>query len=241
MKEQLYTIPVNEAFENRCECPICVMYHKIEEGALDFTLGPSYMEDDVRMVTDRMGFCEDHVEKMYKRGNRLGMALMLKTHADRLITDAESKTKHMKVQKNRKSEDTCSLSEYLHKVEDSCFICKRVEEVFERYIETVFYLYEKESDFREKLRKANGICNKHMRLLLNQSVNYLGKNTVSDFTDTLTELYMAGLKRIRDDLSWFIDKFDYRNAEADWKNSKDAVQRMMLQLDAVYYDPDEKQ
>ncbi len=240
MKEQLYTIPVNEAFENRCECPICVMYHKIEEGALDFTLGPSYMEDDVRMVTDKVGFCPDHVEKMYKRGNRLGMALMLKTHADKLIADAESKTKHIKLQKNRKSEDSCELSEYLHKIEDSCFICKRVDEVFDRYVETVFFLYEKESDFREKLRKANGICNKHMRLLLNQAVNYLNKNLAQDFANDVTKLYLTNLTRIRDDLSWFIDKFDYRNADADWKNSKDAVQRMMLQLDGVYYDSEDK-
>ena len=60
MKEQLYTIPVNEAFDEKTECPICSMYHSIEEGALDFTLGPSYMEDDVRMVTDRIGFCDRH-------------------------------------------------------------------------------------------------------------------------------------------------------------------------------------
>ncbi len=241
MKEQLYTIPVNEAFDNRCECPICVMYHKIEEGALDFTLGPSYMEDDVRMVTDKLGFCEEHVEKMYKRGNRLGMALMLKTHADRLINDAESKVKHMKLGKSRKSEDTCDLSEYLHKVEDSCFICDKITGVFARYIDTVFYLYECEKDFRDKLKKANGICNRHVRLLLNEAVKHLGKNAANDFARDITELYLENMKRIRDDLSWFIDKFDYRNAEADWKNSKDAVQRMMLQLDSVYYDPDEKQ
>lgn len=241
MKEQLYTIPVNEAFDNKCECPVCVMYHKIEEGALDFTLGPSYMEDDVRMVTDKVGFCERHVEKMYKRGNRLGMALMLKTHADKLINDAEGKVKHMKVQKNRKSEDTCALSEYLHKVEDSCFICNRVNDVFDRYIETIFFLYEKESDFREKIRNAHGICNKHMRLLLNKSVDNLNKNAAQDFAQDMTAVYLENLTRIRDDLAWFIDKFDYRNAEADWKNSKDAVQRMMLQLDSVYYDPDEKQ
>ena len=50
MKEQLYTIPVNEAFALDCECPVCAMHHKLKEDALDFTLGPSYMEDDIRMV-----------------------------------------------------------------------------------------------------------------------------------------------------------------------------------------------
>ena len=239
MKEQLYTIPVNEAFDNKCVCPVCVMYHRIEEGALDFTMGPSYMEDDVRMVTDRVGFCERHIEKMYKRGNRLGMALMLKTHADRLLSDAEKDIKHIKVQKNRKSGNTCSLSETLSDTENACFVCNRMNSVFDRYIETVFYLYDTENDFREKFRAAHGICNKHMRLLLNMAPEYLNKNVTSDFAADVSKVYMRGFEEIRDDLSWFIDKFDYRNADADWKNSKDALQRMMLQLDSVYYDPDE--
>ena len=37
MKEQLYTIPVNEAFALDCECPVCAMHHKLKEDALDFT------------------------------------------------------------------------------------------------------------------------------------------------------------------------------------------------------------
>ena len=64
MKEQLYTIPVNEAFARDCECPVCAMYHKLKEDALDFTLGPSYMEDDIRMVTDKVGFCKEHVKEL---------------------------------------------------------------------------------------------------------------------------------------------------------------------------------
>ena len=33
------------------------------------------------------------------------------------------------------------------------------------------------------------------------------------------------LQRVTDDLAWFCDKFDYKNKDADWKNSKDAIQR----------------
>ena len=38
------------------------------------------------------------------------------------------------------------------------------------------------------------------------------------------------LKRVGDDVAWLIEKFDYRNKDADWKNSKDAVQRGMQKL-----------
>ena len=56
MKEKLYTIPVNEAFEHDSECPICAMRKKLEMDAIEFTMGPSYMEDDIREVTSRLGF-----------------------------------------------------------------------------------------------------------------------------------------------------------------------------------------
>lgn len=31
MKEQLYTIPVNDAFETDCECPLCLMHSQLEK------------------------------------------------------------------------------------------------------------------------------------------------------------------------------------------------------------------
>ena len=42
------------------------------------------------------------------------------------------------------------------------------------------------------------------------------------------------LARVQADLDWFIAKFDYRNAGADWKNSKDAVSRSMQKLRGGY-------
>ena len=87
MKEKLYTIPVNDAYASDCECPICKMYGNIEQDAIEFTMGPSYMEDDIRMVTDKKGFCSNHITKLYRHQNRLGLALMLDTHIKRTINE----------------------------------------------------------------------------------------------------------------------------------------------------------
>ena len=35
-------------------------------------------------------------------------------------------------------------------------------------------------------------------------------------------------------VNWMIEKFDYRNKDADWKNSKDAIQRGMQKLKGGY-------
>ena len=50
------------------------------------------------------------------------------------------------------------------------------------------------------------------------------------------------LQRLEEDVSWLIDKFDYRNKDADWKTSKDALQRGMQKLRGGYpADPPFKQ
>ena len=85
--EELYTIPVNDAFDLDTECPVCAMRQALEADAIEFTMGPSYMEDDVRMETDRIGFCGNHVKLLYQNQNRLGLALMLLTHMERTMKD----------------------------------------------------------------------------------------------------------------------------------------------------------
>ena len=82
MKEKLYTIPLMDAFKAEDECPFCFVERQLEQHAMDFVLGAgaSYMEDDVRAETDKMGFCRTHYKKMYDYGNRLGAGLILKTH-----------------------------------------------------------------------------------------------------------------------------------------------------------------
>lgn len=87
MKEKLYTIPVNDAFASSCECPICTMYKTLEDNSIEYTMGPSYMEDDVRSETDRLGFCDKHIKQVYHMDNRLGMAWVMKTHFDKTIDD----------------------------------------------------------------------------------------------------------------------------------------------------------
>ena len=80
MKEELYTIPVNEALEQDGECLFCTLNKKLENDILDYILGPSYMEEDIRGETDKLGFCKKHYAQMFGAQNRLGVALMIDTH-----------------------------------------------------------------------------------------------------------------------------------------------------------------
>ena len=87
MKEKLYMIPLNDAVNADDECPFCHIERQIEQDLMDFVLGSgsSYMESDVRDMTDRAGFCRTHFRKMFQYGNTLGNGWILKTHYRRMI------------------------------------------------------------------------------------------------------------------------------------------------------------
>ena len=235
MDEQLYAIPVNDAFDEGTECPVCAMYKKLENDAVQFTMGPSYMEDDVRMETNRVGFCPDHVKMMYDMQNRLGLALMLHTHTQDVIRETEKLQKKGRAAGGglfKKAEDS-PVTAYLKKLKSSCYVCSRIENTFDRYIDTIFFLYHRDSAFREKFKKSKGFCNNHYALLYDAAPNYLSGEELKSFTKLIDELFLENMKRVCDDIEWYTDKFDYRNVDAPWKNSKDAVVRTILKLDST--------
>jgi len=229
LKEKLYTIPVNDAFNEDCECPVCSMRKSLEINAIDYTMGPSYMEDDIREMTSRLGFCEKHLAMLYQNQNRLGLALILKSHMDKIIRDAEKYTQIKDCVPSlfkRKSEKPEIVS-YLEQLEESCFICDKINNTFDRYIATIFHLYHHEESFRKKFNESKGFCVNHYKTLYSASAEYLRGEEQIRFQKELNKLFIDNMKRVRDDLSWFIDKFDYRNANEPWKNSKDALPRAM--------------
>lgn len=242
MKEQLYTIPVNDIFSQDCECPVCAMRNSLEKDGVAFTMGPSYMEDDIRLTTDKIGFCARHMQMMYDFENRLGLALILDTHMKYMIKTIETLQK-----KGRKSsgglfskKEESGIYDYTQKTSHSCFICDRIHHTFDRYIATVFYLYENDSAFLTKFKKSKGFCVEHYGLLYERAPQFLHGNTLEDFTNDLNRVFLTNFKRMEEEVSWFIDKFDYRNADAPWKTSKDALPRAMTKCNSILKDPDKK-
>lgn len=232
MAEKLYTIPVNDAFDKDCECPVCDMYRKLESDALDYTLGPSYMEEDVRAMTDKSGFCREHANKMYERGNRLGMALMYQTHAYEII-DKMTKMKPGSKGGFLKKADNSSLINYVKNMSESCFICDRIKNVFDRYIITIMYLWKNEEDFKEKYKKSKGFCMEHYAVLVEYASRELSGKELESFMEVTEKLFTDNMKRVKEDLDWFIDKFDYRYKDEPWKNSKDALPRMLGKINGL--------
>ena len=52
MKETIYTIPVNDAYNSDLECPLCQLRKRCEDNEIEYYLGPSLMEPDTRKITN---------------------------------------------------------------------------------------------------------------------------------------------------------------------------------------------
>ncbi|MCR5215944.1 MAG: DUF6062 family protein [Lachnospiraceae bacterium] len=237
MNEKLYAIPVNDAFDAVCECPICRMYKTLEDDAIAYTMGPSYMEDDTRAQTDAKGFCTRHMEMIYANGNKLGIGLIMKTHLDKIIASTEGLSELGATKKGLFSkpnpEDASDLVKKLEEFNHSCFVCDRIHHFFERYIDTIFYLYTKDTTFAKKFQECRGFCLKHTQLLLTEAPKHLHGAEYEAWVTLVKNLFIENMKRMRDDVEWFTDKFDYRNQDAPWKNSKDAIPRGMTKIASI--------
>ncbi len=236
MKEQLYTIPVNDAFAEECECPVCQMVDTLEKDAIDFVMGPSYMEDDIRMQTNKVGFCSHHVKLLYKNQNRLGLALMLHTHMQHTNRQIESLLGSVTPVKKGlfgKKQENTGLVDYLRSVEHSCYICDRIEQIYRRYLATIYHCYQKDPEFADKFRHSKGFCTKHFADLYEAAADNLSGKHLETFLSDLGNVYLDNMKRVTDDLEWFTDKFDHRNADAPWKNSKDALPRSINKVNSI--------
>lgn len=234
MKEQLYTVPVNDAFDKGLECPVCAMYDKLEKDAVSFMMGPSYMEDDIRMETNEKGFCGKHLTMLLSEKNRLGLSLILKTHLDEQIYEAKTFAgKKIKPKSLLKKNENTAFSEWAYARVNQCYICDRINLVYPHYIGTVFYLYRKEPEFREKFEQCKGFCQKHAADLIEKARTELSGEMLQGFYEKVIALYTDNLKRVADDLDWFANKFDYRYKDEPWKNAKDSIERAALKTNGI--------
>ena len=74
MREDICSIPIGELFGPKKGCPFCRMDAMLESRLAEYITGAAMMEPDVRIETNRLGFCAHHFDKICEVGNRLSIA-----------------------------------------------------------------------------------------------------------------------------------------------------------------------
>ncbi|MBO7424254.1 MAG: DUF6062 family protein [Clostridia bacterium] len=248
--EKIYTIPVNDAYNEPTICPLCFLKNKAESDYLDYYLGPSLMEPDTRKITNKSGFCPDHMGKLNKReANRLGLGLMLHTHLIDIKSDIApqlQKTAPGKgnLLKGRNTEYKSNLKKLADKIDSrvkACPICEKLDYTMDRYSSVICWMFSHDKDFKEKFANCKTYCLPHISALLRACADNMSQNDAADFLPLLSSGVDSSLTELISDVEWFTLKFDYRNNDKPWGNSKNAIQRSMRILSSDRSDFDEKQ
>ena len=233
MKEQIYTIPLNDALDSLPLCPLCSIFEKEEKDLVDYTLGPSMMEPDSREESNKEGFCSYHLSKMLDSGgNKLSMALMLSTHFDNIIKDAESlakKTPHPATGLLKKKDPGVNMSSVRDKL-CSCVMCRKIDYTMSRYSEVFLYLFDTEKDFRDKVKASRGFCQKHLNSLIELAPHKLKEESCKLFVSTVLKLQAEQVKKDKEQLLGFIDQFDYQKRSENPAQYQNALSDVVTRL-----------
>ncbi len=245
MQDSIYTIPVTEVYETPCECPLCALQSRFEQDRIRYYLGPSLMEPDNRIETNDAGFCGRHFAMMYgTQTNRLGLGLILDTYmteqnlrlqklageASRQAPEKKSFFASLKSQPKDSAKAADAILAYWEAHEKECCICRDLEKTMDRYLEVIFHLYFTQKEFQERFDGGLGYCMKHFTRLLAYARKHLSGGKQDVFLTALLRQQQENLTRMQGEVNWFTKKFDYRNAEAPWGNSRDALPRSICKM-----------
>lgn len=220
LRSDITNIPISEVFEPKEGCPICRMRNMLEKRMAEYITGAAMMEPDVRIETNRLGFCIDHFRDIMKQRNRLGVALILESHLAEIEQDVFQGVPIFGKSGKKQAKDA-------EKQQKTCFICRQVDWAMERMLATVCRLWENEDDFRQLFSEQEALCLPHFSLLVQTAETAMNKKHIGDFSKAASALSKQYLETLRQDVSHFCKMFDYRNSgeDADWGNSRDAVER----------------
>lgn len=218
MRESILTIPISEILEPRDGCPICRMRDMLEQRTVEYIMGAAMMEPDVRIETNRAGFCHVHFQQMMKQKNRLSLALMLQTHLAAVDQQLFSRKKLFEPKNARKQK--------LSQINESCFVCEKVDWGMERLMRTFFEMCT-HADIKQLMSEQEYICLPHYDLLQSLAPAYLQKQELDSFTKMISDLTEKYIASLYEDVSHYCNMYDYRNTgkDADWGNSKDSIER----------------
>ena len=159
------------------------------------------------------------------------MALTLESHIAELTQDIKDKAFSKPGERAVKR---------ISALEETCYVCRRIEFNFSRMIETAVILWDVDEDFTPKLKSQPYFCLPHYRRFLEYATRKLGKKQLLEFEKQVSEIQNTYIETLGKDVSWFCKKFDYRYDQEPWYNSKDAVERAMKFIRSDLHKPPQK-
>lgn len=214
--ETIYTIPIKEAYEEKCGCPVCKLEADLEQTSIEYVMGAAMMEPDVRIETNKLGFCRKHFNDMLKIQKRLPLGLILESHTKELL-------QHL-TEDNIDKKTFPTVVDKIKTATDSCFVCNQLKERLDKYYSNIVHLWLKDESFRELTREQEYFCPHHLGAILYFAKSELPKKFFAEFYSDHTTKTAKLLADLSDKTSRFCKSFDHRFANEPLGDAKSAIE-----------------
>ena len=223
MRYDITNIPIAEVFEEGDGCPICRLRNTLEKRAVEYITGAAMMEPDIRIETNKKGFCLTHYRQVLGQRNRLSVALTMESHLEELEKAVFTGVPLMGKNAKKQAKDARQRL-------STCFVCEQLEDAMAKMLATVCRTYDTQKEFRELFERQPCLCLPHFVDLVEASAG-MSKKEQPYFTKEASRLARNYLTELRGDVHHFCEMYDHRNAGSnDWGNSKDSIERAVWYL-----------
>ncbi len=229
MKETIYTIPINDAFDSDCCCPMCYIQSKLTNERVEAAVGAAMMEPEHREISNEKGFCKKHIHMVYAQQKALPLALVLQSYIDvqnnkifKMIGEQPIK-KGLFKSNHSKKQTALNVISYIAEQQNKCSICDEVNKQMQRYAENTVDMWKAINEFKEKFNNNCDFCLEHFKLLLETAEKRLNDKNFDEFYNTITKAQQQSLAELYNDITEFVNSFDYRNSGKLSENARAAT------------------
>jgi Family of unknown function (DUF6062) len=225
---------VHDAYAQGGICPLCTLMDGAERTYLFSFQHSRVMEPNVRVKTNAVGFCPDHLGKLYQGENKLGLGLVVLTHLQEKTADLQAALDGtIEAARAGGRERTRRIQQIIGSLEsyrDSCFICGLLSQDLTRYAWTILYLWRKDPEFPAKLRASRGFCLSHFCTVLAAASDLLRGERLEQWLDDAVSVMKRSLDELEKDLMAFTQLHQAGNTSLGTDQVRTALARTLQML-----------
>ena len=215
MSHDITYLHIKRAVEKNTECFLCTLEDEIERRYIDTYLSELVMDAPSRdKIIESRGFCNNHFYKMLIVASRPesfdfhGMALIMKSIAERLIRDLHKQEDYRVMLPN----------------EDTCPACVHLADFMKMYVKRVVQLLSSNhEEFSKLFIESKGLCIPHFISLVHTAEENTDEK-IRDVMVTMTKVEEKNFHRLDSGLADYIKRQSYEFSNKD----REKVEAMVL-------------
>lgn len=222
---------VHDAYREGGECPLCRLEASAEKALLSSFQNARGMQPEVRVRTNREGFCAEHFRRLYAGENKLGLGLTAHTRLLHLLPEAVGALEEAARATGREASRAAErAAARLSSLGSTCYVCGMLAQDQERWIFTILYLWGKDPDFPAVYRASRGFCIPHFQAMTAAAARSLRPDRLRGWLADSAILLRRSLEALDKDLHAFTQLHQAANAGLGTEEERTALVRTLQKL-----------